>query len=336
MMTGAKKRVAITRRIHERAREVLEQAGVEVWTNPEPRPLTREEFVRIMKNFDGMICLLSDGIDRELLETATRLRIVANYAVGFDNLDVATATRLGIALTNTPDVLTNATAELAWALMFAAARHVAAGDRLVREKRFQGWEPLLLLGHEIAGKTLGIVGAGRIGTAVARRAVGFEMRILYTRRSGPSPELEALGAQCVDLEQLLRESDFISIHTPLTTETRHLIDRERLKLLKPTAVLVNTARGPVVDEAALAEALAEGRLAAAGLDVYEHEPAVEPRLLTLPNVVLLPHIGSATYEARCAMAELAAQNILDFFEGRVPRTCINPEYVRAAARSDRG
>jgi len=176
----------------------------------------------------------------------------------------------------------------------------------------------------------------RIGTSVARRAVGFEMRILYTRRSGPSPELEALGAQCVDLEQLLRESDFISIHTPLTAETRHLIDRERLKLLKPTAVLVNTARGPVVEEAALAEALAEGRLAAAGLDVYEHEPAVEPRLLTLPNVVLLPHIGSATYEARSAMAELAAQNILDFFEGRVPRTCINPEYVRAAARSDRG
>jgi glyoxylate reductase len=327
-MTNEARRVAITRRIHERAREVLEAHGVEVWTNPEPRALTRDELVRIVKNFDGMICLLSDRIDRALLEQASRLRIVANYAVGFDNLDVEAATEHGIALTNTPDVLTNATAELAWALLFAAARHVAAADRFVREKRFRGWDPLLFLGHEIAGKTLGIVGAGRIGTAMAKRAVGFEMRILYTRRSGPSPQMDALGAEFVSLEQLLKESDFISVHTPLTPETRYLIDREKLKLVKPTAILINTGRGPVIEEAALAEALAEGRLAAAGLDVYEHEPEIEPRLFSLPNVVLLPHIGSATYEARSAMAELAAFNIIDLFEGRVPRTCINPEFVK--------
>ncbi len=332
-MSSDAKRVAITRRIHERAREVLEQAGCEVWTNPEPRALSREELGRVVRNYDAMICLLSDRIDASLLQEATRLRIVANYAVGFDNLDVEAATRRGIALTNTPDVLTNATAELAWALLFAAARHVAAGDRFVREGRFHGWDPLLLLGHEVAGKTLGIIGAGRIGTAMAKRAVGFEMRILYTKRSGPSPQMDAIGATFVGLEELLRESDFVSIHTPLTPETRHLIDREKLQLMKPTAILINTGRGPVVDEAALAEALAEGRLAAAGLDVYENEPTVEPRLLKLPNVVLLPHIGSATYEARAAMAELAALNILDFFDGRVPRTCINPEYVKHARQA---
>lgn len=327
-MSTTGKRVAITRRIHERAREVLEAAGVEVWTNPEPRALSREELARIAQNFDAMICLLSERVDRELLEQASRLRVVANYAVGFDNLDVEAATRLGIALTNTPDVLTNATAELAWALLFAAARHVAAGDRFVREKRFHGWDPLLFLGHELAGKTLGVIGAGRIGTAMAKRAVGFEMKILYTKRSGPSPQMEALGARFVGLDELLRESDFISIHTPLTPDTRHLIDREKIRLMKPSAILVNTGRGPVVEEAALADALAEGRLAAAGLDVYENEPTIDPRLLTLPNVVLLPHIGSATYEARSAMAELAALNILDYFEGRIPRTCINPEYVK--------
>ncbi len=331
-MTTAK-RVAITRRIHERAREILEAAGFEVWTNPEPRALSQEEMGRVVTNYDAMICLLSDRVDRALLEKATRLKVVANYAVGFDNIDVAAAMELGIAVTNTPDVLTNATAELAWALLFAAARHVVPGDRMVREKRFKGWDPLLYLGHEVAGKTLGIVGAGRIGSAMAKRAVGFEMRILYTKRSGPFPQMEALGAKHVSLEELLRESDFISIHTPLTRETRYLINRENLKLVKPTAILINTGRGPVVEEAALAEALAEGRLAAAGLDVYEHEPEVHPRLLELPNVVLLPHIGSATYEARSAMAELAALNIIDYFEGRVPRTCLNPEYVKQVRSS---
>lgn len=329
-MSEGRKRVAITRRIHERGRELLEKAGVEVWVNPEPRALTREELVRVGQQFDGMITLLNDRIDGDFLDKASRVRIVANYAVGFDNFDVEAATRRGIALTNTPDVLTTATAELAWALIFAASRHVTAGDRFVREGRFRGWDPLLLLGHEIAGKTLGIVGAGRIGTAVAKRAAAFEMRILYTRRSGPNPAIDALGGQFVSLDELLSQSDIVSIHTPLTPETRHLLDRRRLGLLKTTAIVVNTGRGPVVDEAALAEALAEGRIAAAGLDVYENEPEVEPRLLGLPNVVLLPHLGSATHEARAAMAELAAQNILDFFEGRVPRTCLNPEYRQVA------
>jgi glyoxylate reductase len=327
-MKTEKRTIAITRRIHERAGEVLKTAGFDVWVNPENRSLTLEELKRVVRQFDGMICLLSDRIDADVLASAERVRVIANYAVGYDNLDVETATKRGIALSNTPDVLTNATAELAWALLFAAARHVAAGDRFVREGRFHGWDPLLLLGHEVAGKTLGIVGAGRIGTAVAKRAVGFEMKILYTRKSGPSSQMDALGGRYVSLEELLRESDFISIHTPLTPETHHLLNRENLRLVKPTAILVNTGRGPVIEEEALAEALAEGRLAAAGLDVYEFEPKVNERLLKLPNVVLLPHIGSATWEARSAMAELAAQNIVDYFEGRIPRTCLNPDYVK--------
>jgi len=273
-----------------------------------------------------MICLLSDRIDEEILSAAKRLRIVANYAVGFDNIDIPAATRRGIAVSNTPDVLTNATAELAWALLLSVARRVVEGDRLVRAGEFHGWDPLMLLGYEVAGKTLGIIGAGRIGTAMARRARGFDMRILYTRPSGPRREMDELGAQHVELETLLRESDFISIHTPLTPATRHMIGRPQFELMKPTAILINTGRGPVVDEAALADALANRRIAGAGLDVYEYEPKVEPALLALDNVVLLPHIGSATFEARAAMARLAAENVLDALRGKVPRTCLNPEY----------
>jgi len=326
MQSRAWARVAITRKIHSAAEELLRSVQCEVWVNPEARPLQQDELRAIAQEYDGMICLLSDRIGEDVLSAARRLRVVANYAVGFDNIDVPAATRRGIAVTNTPDVLTNATAELAWALLLSVARRVVEGDRLVRAGEFHGWEPLMLLGYEVAGKTLGIIGAGRIGTAMARRARGFDMRILYTRPSGPRPEMDELGAQHVDLEWLLRESDFISIHTPLTPSTRHLIGRPQFALMKPTAILINTGRGPVVDEAALAEALATRRIAGAGLDVYEFEPRVEPALLELDNVVLLPHIGSATFEARAAMAKLAAENVLDTLRGKIPRTCLNPEY----------
>lgn len=321
------KRAYVTRRIHPAAEELLRAAGVEVEVNPHERALTPDELREAAAGADAVLCLLSDKITAELVAAAPRCRVYANYAVGIDNLDVAAATAAGVALCNTPDVLTGATAEVAWALLFAVARRVVEGDRMVRGGRFQGWGPLTLLGHDVAGRTLGIIGAGRIGAAMARRARGFDMPILYTKRTCASAEMDALGARRVELPQLLRESDFVSIHAPLTPDTRHMIGDEQFAMMKDSAILINTGRGPVVDEKALVRALRGGRIAGAGLDVYEREPHVEPELLALENAVLLPHIGSATHEARRRMAELAAQNILDHFAGRPPRTCMNPAHA---------
>lgn len=323
-------RVVITRRIHERAEEILRDAGMDVFVNPHDHTMTPEQLAAAVQDADGVICMLSDRISKELLETAVRPRVFANYAAGFDNMDVLHATKYGVALCNTPDVLTGATSEIAWALLFAAARFVCVGDRMVRAGEFQGWGPLLLLGHEVCGRTLGIIGAGRIGCAMARRARGFDMRVLYTNRVDENSEMREIGGCRVNLDELLRESDFISIHAPLTADTYHMIGAEQLAMMKPTCVLINTGRGPIIDEKALAKALRDGVIAAAGLDVYEREPVVEPELLTLDNVVLLPHIGSATFDARESMAEVAALNVLDSLTGRVPRTCINPEYIRHA------
>jgi lactate dehydrogenase-like 2-hydroxyacid dehydrogenase len=290
-------------------------------------PLLPQELIELASQSDGMITLLTDKITANILDAAPRCRVYANYAVGYDNFDVAAATDRGVALANTPGVLTDATADLAWALLFAAARHIVTGDKMVRERRFHGWEPTLLLGQDISGSTLGILGAGRIGTAMARRAVGFGMKILYLRpRSGPSAEMDGLGATAVDLDTLLSESDHVSIHLPLNDDTRHLIGARELSLMKNTAVLVNTGRGPVVDERALAEALRDRRIFAAGLDVYEREPAVEELLLGLPNVVLLPHIGSATFTTRARMARMAAENVLAVLRGGVPPHCVNPDH----------
>lgn len=320
-------RVYITRKLHEAAENTLHQAGIDVEVNPEDRPLTQEEFAQAATHADAVICVLNEKINQELLDKVTRPRIFANYAVGYDNMDVAYATRKGIALTNTPGVLSAATAELAWALLFAVARHICEGDRMVREGRFHGWAPMMLLGYEVGGKTLGILGAGRIGCAMAQRAKGFDMRVLYTRPSGKSTAMEALGAQHVTLDELLEQSDFLSVHTPLTPASHHLLGARQFEQMKPSAIVINTARGPVIDEKALVEALKSGQIAGAGLDVYENEPQVEPELLQLSNVTLAPHIGSATYEARARMGELAALNILDLFAGRVPRNCINPGYL---------
>lgn len=322
------KRVYITRQVPQRAEQVLREGGCEVEVSPHDRPLTQEEMQQAAAGADGMLCLLNNKISGELMDAAPRCKVYANYAVGYDNMDVQAATERGIALSNTPDVLTGATAELAWALLFAAARRLGEGERMVRAGKWTGWAPMQLLGFEVLGKTLGIIGAGRIGSAMAHRARGFDMRILYIKGSGRSAEMDALGAHRVTLEELLQESDFVSVHAPLNAGTRHLLGAEQLKMMKPTAILVNTGRGPVIDEAALATALAEGQIAAAGLDVYEREPVIEPRLFDLENVVLAPHLGSATYEARDKMAELAARNLLDFFAGHVPRTCINPEFRR--------
>jgi glyoxylate reductase len=274
------------------------------------------------KDARGIITLLSVKIDAPLLDRAPKLKVVSNVAVGYDNVDVPECTRRGVMVTNTPDVLTDATADLAWALLLGAARRVAEGDRYVRAGKFKRWDFYLMRGVDFAGKTLGIVGGGRIGQAVARRGRGFGMSIVYTSRE-PKPGFEREGARRAGLEDLLRTSDFVSVHVPLSKRTVHMIGARELALMKRTAVLVNTARGPVVDEAALAKALKAGRIFAAGLDVYEKEPAVHPGLLKLDNVVLLPHVGSATEGARLGMVETAHRNCLAALRGEVPPNLVN-------------
>ncbi|MFN3484082.1 MAG: 2-hydroxyacid dehydrogenase [Planctomycetota bacterium] len=286
---------------------------------------------RLHEQTEAIVTLLDLRVDETLLSRLPRLRAVCNVAVGYDNIDVPAATRYGVWVTNTPEVLTDATADLAWALLLAAARRVAEGDRFVRAGRWKRWDWTMLRGVDVHGKTLGIVGAGRIGQAVGRRAVGFSMRVLYTSRERKTAFERETGARRVPLDRLLRESDFVSIHVALTPETRGLIGARELGLMKRTAILVNTARGPIVDEEALARALASGRIRAAGLDVFEREPAVHPRLLKLENAVLCPHIGSATDETRRAMYETALRNLAAILSGRRP-----PNPVNAPARRPPG
>jgi glyoxylate reductase len=263
---------------------------------------------------DALVCLLLDKIDERVLRRAPRLRVIANCAVGFDNVDVAAATAAGIAVTNTPDVLTEATAELAFALIIAAARRLPEAERLVRSGAWVGWRLDQLLGVQLLGKTLGVIGFGRIGRALARRAEGFGMRVIHADAGG-------------DVDAVFAAADVVSVHVPLTEQTRHLVDARRLALMKPTGVVVNTSRGGVVDEAALAEALVAGRLFGAGLDVYEGEPAVDPRLLACPRLVLAPHIGSATTEARTQMAQLCADAVIAVMAGERPVNLVNMEVV---------
>jgi len=318
-------RVTVTRAIPVEGIDLLAQAGYEVVVNPEDRDLTSEELLRAAQGSDALLCMLCNRIDRTLMEAAPRCRIYANYAVGFNNMDGAAAAELSVALTNTPDVLTAATADLAWALLLAAARRVVEADRFTRQGRFENWGPKLFLGADVTGKTLGIVGAGRIGTAMALRSRGFDMNVLYCHPRGHETLERETHARRVSLDTLLAESDFVSVHVPLNEQTRHLIGRAQLQQMRPTAILINTARGPVVDEAALVEALKSRRIAAAGLDVYEREPALAAGLTELDNVVLLPHVGSATRETRSRMAVMAAENIRAFLEGKRPPNLVNPE-----------
>jgi len=289
--------------------------------------MPRAELLERVAGKAGMMAMLTDRVDDELLERAgPGLRVVANFAVGFDNLDLEACTARGVLATNTPDVVTEATADLAWALLLAAARRVAEGDRFLRARRPWVWGPEFFLGFEVHGKTLGVIGLGRIGRAVARRAAGFGMPVRYTARHRlPAAEEAALGVAWRELDGLLAEADFVSIHTGLSAATRHLIGAEQLARMKPTAVLVNTARGPIVDEAALAAALAAGELGAAGLDVFEREPEVHPGLLGLDNVTIVPHLGTSTLETRVAMGMTAAANLLAALEGRRPPNLLNPE-----------
>jgi glyoxylate reductase len=303
------------------------RAGATVRLSPEDRRLSQDELGRALADADGLVCLLTDTIDEALLARAPRLRVVANVAVGFNNVDVAAATRRRIVVTNTPGILTETTADFTWALLLATARRVAEADAFTRAGQFTEWGLMLLLGGDVHGKTLGILGLGRIGRAVARRARGFDMRVLYTDAVRDEAAERELGVLYRDKDTILREADFVTLHVPLLPETHHYIGERELRSMRPTAYLVNAARGPVVDEAALVRALREGWIAGAGLDVYEKEPAVHPGLLQCRNAVLAPHIASASRETRLRMATMAVENALAVLAGRRPASPVNPEVL---------
>ena len=325
----SKPKVYITRELPERGLNAIKKYfDAEVW--PEYAPPPKKTIIDKARNVDALVSLLSDKIDAEVFNVAPKLKIVSQLAVGFDNIDTVDATRRGIYVTNTPEVLTDTTADFAWALLMAIARRVVEADKYVRTDQWKvGWHPAMLQGRDVYGATIGIVGAGRIGYAVAKRAKGFDMKILFYDVI-PRPEIERdFGAKKVDLDTLLRESDFVSIHVPLMKETHHMINAEKLKLMKKTAYLINNARGPVVDEKALYEALEKGQIAGAGLDVFEQEPAsMDNPLLKLDNVVLAPHISSASFETRSRMAEMVAENLVVFFEGKKPPNLVNPDVIK--------
>ena len=315
-------KIYVTRMVPESGIKILKDKGFEVAINPEDKVLAKEELINNLKgqNYDALFCLLTDKIDAEVMDSfGPQLKIVANMAVGFDNINIEEAKKRGIMVANTPDVLTNTVAEHTFALMLAIAHRVVEADKFTRALKYHGWEPMLLLGNDLSGKTLGIVGLGRIGSRVAYHAVkGFDMKVLYYDVNRNENFEKEFGASYLPLEDLLKQSDFVSIHVPLLDSTRHLINAENLKLMKPSAYLVNTSRGPVIDEAALAYALANKVIKGAALDVFEFEPKITPELLKLDNVILTPHIASATEETRSKMSDLAATNIIEALEGRTP------------------
>ncbi|WP_236932623.1 2-hydroxyacid dehydrogenase [Geosporobacter ferrireducens] len=322
-----KAKLYIARKLPEPIEQMLASFFI-VKSNPSEDLESKEEFLR---NIEGITALVTDSrvkVDEEVMNAAgPQLRVISNYAAGFNNIDVAAATKKGIAVTNTPGAVNNATADIAWALMFGIARRVAEGDRLIRTGEPWNWSPSFFLGRDFTGKTLGIIGAGRIGMSMAKRACGFDMEIIYADGRVNEQLEKELGAKRVDLETLLKEADYISIHTPLTPETRHLISEKEFAMMKPTSILINTSRGPVVDEQALVEALKTRTIWGAGLDVFENEPYVNQELFKLDNVVMTPHIGTATPDARRDMAIMAAQNILDIMEGKTPVGIVNREVL---------
>jgi len=322
-------RVFVTRVIPDAGLSLLrERCDVEVW--PHDRPPSRDELIERAGDKDAIVCLLTEKIDADVLGALPGVKIVANVAVGFDNLDVAAGTKAGVVMSNTPGVLDDTTADLAFALLMSAARRIPEGDRLMRAGGWGGWGIMQMLGRDVHHATLGIVGFGRIGRGVAKRARGFSMDVVYHDGIRATPEVEReLGARFVSLDELLSSADFVTLHVPLLPETHHLIDAAALKKMKRSAILVNTSRGPVIDEAALVEALRSGTIAGAGLDVYEDEPKLAAGLVELNNVTLLPHIGSASIATRDKMAEIAARNVIAFFDGQAPPTALNPEVVRS-------
>lgn len=323
----SKPKVFATHELFDTARAILQEScEVEYWTQPD-RP-SREEFLRRSKDKEGVVCLLTEKINDELLRVAPKLRIAANVAVGFDNIDVAACTKRGVVVTNTPGVLDETTADFAWTLLMAIARRLGEGEQLARSGTWKGWNLDQLCGSDVWGKTLGIVGFGRIGRAVARRASGFQMKVIYTDAiRAPAGVEKSLNAEHRDINALLADSDFVTVHVPLLPETRGLFNAPRFLRMKPTAFLINTSRGPVVDEAALVHALESGKIAGAALDVFENEPFIHPGLKR-HNVVLAPHIASASIETRTKMACMAAQNVVALFNGQRPPNMLNPEVLQ--------
>jgi len=314
-------KVLVTREIPDAGLRLLEGFDVTVLTEAPPE---RDELLEAARGASGVLSTVTEKMDAEFMDACgDGLKVIANLAVGYDNVDLEAAKERGIVVTNTPSVLDETTADVAFMLLLAAARRLGESERVLRAGKWEWWGPKLFMGPDVWGKKLGIIGMGRIGQAVARRGRGFDMEVLYYNRSRNEEAEKELGARYLDFDELLRESDFVSIHTPLTDETRHLISASELEKMKPEAVLVNTSRGPVVDEAALAEALAEGSIFAAGLDVYEEEPKIHPNLLDLENVVLAPHIGSGSIETRDKMAVLAAENIVAVLSGEESKTPVN-------------
>jgi len=315
-----KKKVFITGQIPEIAMNILRGKKYDVKVYNKDTTITKADLLKSIKDVDAVISLLSDRFDSKIIDEMKECKIISNYAVGYNNIDVEYAKNKGIIVTNTPDVLTDSTADLAITLALACARRIMEGDKLVRSKKFQGWKPRLLLGIELKNKNFGIIGSGRIGTAVALRAKAFGSNIIYYSRSKKA-ELELkTGAKKVTFNKLLTVSDFISINLPLNEKTYHLLNKERLRLIKRTGILINTARGEIVDEKELINLLKKRKIFAAGFDVYENEPDINPELFNLDNVVLLPHIGSATEDTRNAMAELVAKNVINVLEGKKPLT----------------
>ncbi len=319
--------IYITRRIPEVGLAMLREQGFEIEVNPENRPLTKAEFIAILKKktYDGVLSQLEDKIDAEVFDAAPSVKIFANYAVGYNNIDVVLAKKRGIMVTNTPGVLTDTVAEHTFALILAITCRVAEGDRMLRAGEYQGWTPELLLGTDLKGKTLGILGAGRIGSRVAYHgARGFDMKIVYNNPSRNDYLDKELGATYMKTaEEVLRVADIVSLHVPLLPTTTHLLNKERLAFMKKTAYLINTSRGAVVDEAALVEALRTGVIRGAALDVFEHEPSLSQGLAELQNVVLTPHIASATEETRNAMSRVAAENLIAYFSGKTPPNAVS-------------
>ncbi len=319
-------KVLLTRRLPQPGIELLER-HVDMFINPFDIPMSRQDIIGGIKDKDGLICLLTDTIDAEVITAGKNLKIIANYAAGYNNIDVQAATKRKIPITNTPGVLTETTADLTFALILSAARRIVEADKFLRQKSFKGWAPMLFLGRDIHNKILGIIGFGRIGRAVAQRANGFHLKIIYYEPVRLSHDIEKkYSAEYKSLDDLLKESDFITIHTPLVESTHHLISEKEFFLMKKTAYLINAARGQVVDKKALVRALREKRIAGCALDVFENEPEVEKELIEMPNTVLTPHIGSASIETRTKMALMVAENVIAVLvqKGRAPNA-VNPE-----------
>jgi len=317
-------KIFVTRKIPKQGLDLLLKEH-ELEINPHDRVLTKEEIIKGVKGKDGLLCLLTDQIDAEVIDSEPNLKMIANYAVGYNNIDVETANKHKIPVSNTPDVLTDSTAEMAWSLLFSVARRIVEADKFTRAGKFKGWAPMLMHGQDVTGKTLGVIGTGRIGTAFALKSKGFKMNVLYFDRVRNEQLEKELGAKKVELNVLFKKSDFISLHVPLVESTEHLISENELKIMKNTAILINTSRGPVVHEKALVKALKEKWIFGAGLDVYENEPKIHPDLIDLDNVVLQPHSASATVESRTKMAIMAAENMLVGLAGEKPPNCVNKD-----------